>query len=251
MQNDTYKREYTREFVSRWDSLIGWDSRAEGENGFFERILRHHNCKQVADIAAGTGFHAIRLAHAGFEATASDGSEAMIRQTEQNAEDMDVALADAKVVDWRELHTAFGANKFDALVCLGNAFTHLFEEEARTKALDSMRTVLRPGGLLILDHRNYDKILDNGYSSKHKFYYVGNGVDARPAIIQDDLVKFEYSYPDGNKFHLSMFPLRRHYMQKLLDDAGFTSVTTYGDFEQNFEPDEVDFFQQIAVKPRH
>ena len=74
MQNDTYKREYTREFVSRWDSLIGWDSRAEGENGFFERILRHHNCKQVADIAAGTGFHAIRLAHAGFEATASDVS---------------------------------------------------------------------------------------------------------------------------------------------------------------------------------
>ena len=74
MQNDTYKREYTREFVSRWDSLIGWDSRAEWENGFFERILRHHNCKQVADIAAGTGFHAIRLAHAGFEATASDVS---------------------------------------------------------------------------------------------------------------------------------------------------------------------------------
>lgn len=251
MQNDIYKREYTREFVSRWDSLIGWDSRAEGENGFFERLLRDHNCRDVADIACGTGFHAIRLAHAGFAATASDGAETMIRQTERNAEDMDIALADTRVADWRELDTVFGPNRFDALLCLGNAFTHLFEEDARRQSLDAMRTVLRPGGVLILDHRNYDKILDRGYSSKHRYYYVGNGVDARPAVVREDLVKFEYSYSDGNKFHLSMFPLRRHYIRGLLDQAGFTSLTTYGDFEESFEPDDVDFFQQIAVKPRH
>src|SRR3546814_18357072 len=75
MSNDTYKREYTREFVSRWDRLIGWNSRAEGENGFFERLLRRHDCREVADIAAGTGFHAIRLADAGFAVTASDGPD--------------------------------------------------------------------------------------------------------------------------------------------------------------------------------
>lgn len=251
MQNDIYKREYTREFVSRWDQLIGWDNRAESENGFFGRMLRQHNCKDVADIAAGTGFHAIRLSHEGFAVTASDGSENMVRQTEQNADSMDIDLAGTEVVDWRELHGAFGANRFDALVCLGNAFSHLFDEEARRQALDSMRTVLRPGGVLIIDHRNYDKILDRGYSSKHRFYYVGQGVDARPAVIRDDLVKFEYSYPDGEKFHLSLFPLRRHYVRKLFDEAGFTKVTTYGDFEESFEPDEVDFFQQIAIKPRH
>ncbi len=251
MQNDTYKREYTPEFVSRWDRLIGWDSRADGENGFFERLLRRHGCSQVADIACGTGFHAIRLAHAGFEVTASDGAENMIVQTRRNADDMEVELAETAVVDWRELHTAFGANRFDALVCLGNAFTHLFDAGARRQALESMRTVLRPGGLLILDHRNYEKILDHGYSSKHQFYYVGYGVDAKPAVIREDLVKFEYSYPDGTRFHLSMFPLRRHYMRKLLDEAGFTGITTYGDFEEGFEPDEADFFQQVAIKPRH
>ncbi|MEQ9199999.1 MAG: glutathione binding-like protein [Rhodospirillales bacterium] len=108
MQNDIYKREYTREFVSRWDDLIGWDGRAEGENGFFERLLRRNGCKTVADIAAGTGFHAIRLAHDGFEVTASDGAETMIRQTAQNAEDMEVQLAETRTVDWRELHKAFG-----------------------------------------------------------------------------------------------------------------------------------------------
>lgn len=251
MQNDSYKQEYTREFVSRWDRLIGWDSRAAGEDGFFERLLREHGCREVADVASGTGFHAIRLAHAGFAVTASDGAATMIRQTERNAGDMGVTLAATRVADWRELDAAFGANRFDALVCLGNAFTHLFEEDARRRALDAMRTVLRPGGLLILDHRNYDKILDRGYSSKRRFYYVGNGVDARPAVVRDDLVKFEYAYADGSTFHLSMFPLRRHYMRSLLDATGFTGLATYGDFEPGFEPDEVDFFQQVARKPRH
>lgn len=251
MSNDIYKREYTTEFVSRWDRLIGWNSRAEGENGFFERLLRRHDCREVADIAAGTGFHAIRLADAGFAVTASDGAETMIRQTERNAEEMGVALAGTQVADWRELDKAFGANRFDALVCLGNAFTHLFEEDGRQQALEAMRTVLRPGGMLVLDHRNYDKILDRGYSSKHRYYYVGNGVEARPAVIREDLVKFEYAYADGNTFHLSMFPLRRHYMHGLLDRSGFTGVETHGDFESSFEPDEVDFFQQIAFKPRH
>src|SRR3546814_16648246 len=85
MSNDTYKREYTREFVSRWDRLIGWNSRAEGENGFFERLLRRHACREVADIPAGTGFHANRLADDGFAVNASDGAEPPTQQTERHA----------------------------------------------------------------------------------------------------------------------------------------------------------------------
>src|SRR3546814_15739223 len=91
MSNDTYKREYTREFVSRWDRLIGWNSRAEGENGFFERLRRRHDCREVADIAAGTGFHAIRLADAGFAGTATDGAATQIPPTERTTDDMGVA----------------------------------------------------------------------------------------------------------------------------------------------------------------
>lgn len=251
MQNEIYKREYTKEFVSRWDALIGWDGRSEAENGFFENLLNRHNCKKVADIATGTGFHAIKLANAGFEMTATDGSANMVRKTEENAASMDVALADSRVAEWGELDQVFAPNSFDALLCLGNAFTHLFEEEARRKSLDSMLKVLKPGGLVVIDHRNYDKILDQGYSSKHQFYYCGEGVDAKPVKIQNDMVRFEYSYDDGNKFHLTMFPLRQHYMSKLLEEAGFSNIKRHGDFSANFDADEVDFIQQVAFKPRN
>lgn len=248
MHNEMYKREYTKEFVSRWDDLIGWDGRRAGENGFFERLLHDHNCVRVADVATGTGYHAVTLAEKGFEVVATDGSPNMIDQANRNAERCGVDLADSAVVDWRALDKHFGAGAFDGMLCLGNAFTHLFEHEARLAALRSMQQALRPGGVLVLDHRNYDRILDRGYSSKHRHYYTGNGVDARPVEVSPKHIRFEYTYPDSRKYHLTLFPLRREYTTALLREAGFARVDCYGDFEASFDPDEVDFIQQVAVK---
>ena len=248
MHNELYKREYTKEFVARWDDLIGWDGRRAGERGFFERLLAHRRVRRIADIAAGTGYHAITLADRGFEVVAADGSENMIEQTRRNAERFGVDLADLVVVDWRELDRRFGEGAFDAMLCLGNAFTHLFQHEARLQALRAMHRTLRPGGLLVLDHRNYDRILDQGYSSKHQHYYTGDGVEVRPVEVNPKQVRFEYLYPDQRKYYLTLFPLRREYTSALLREAGFAEVTCYGDFEDSFDPDEVDFIQQVARK---
>jgi SAM-dependent methyltransferase len=248
-RSETYKTEYNEDFAARWDDLIGWDGRQRGEDGFFEKLLQGHGAKVVADIACGTGYHAITLSQGGFDVTASDGNPNMVAQSRRNAERLGVAMAEPRVVDWRELDGAFGAERFDALICLGNAFTHLFEEQDRERALKAMFNVLKPGGLAIIDHRNYDMILDNGYSSKHKYYYVGDAVDARPVKIRPDMVRFEYSYEDGAKHHLTLYPLRQLYMTHLLHRAGFERITRFGDFGKVFDPYGVDFIQQTAVKP--
>src|SRR3546814_3509438 len=51
-------------FVKRWDDLIGWEGRTAGEADFFPRLLAAHGVRHVADIATGTGFHAVMLAGA-------------------------------------------------------------------------------------------------------------------------------------------------------------------------------------------
>jgi SAM-dependent methyltransferase len=249
MHNNMYQDQYSREFVGRWDELIGWDGRRDGENGFFERLLHARGARRVADVASGTGYHAVHLARCGFSVTATDGSANMIRQTEENARRNGVGFEQTAVVDWRDLADRFGEGEFDALVCLGNAFTHLFEDDARRQTLKAMRRVLKPGGLLLLDHRNYDKILDQGYSSKHRYYYTGDNVTAEPIEINDGVVCFEYRYPDNSKYHLHLYPLRREYVMGLLDSAGFTDIKAYGDFSPKFDPQDVDFIQQVAVKP--
>lgn len=247
---DEYQKEYTKDFVSHWDELIGWEGREHGEDGFFQRILTAHGAESVIDVACGTGFHSVTLARDGFDVTAADGSDNMLAQTLENAEDYGVKFKDSRVVDWLKLKEEFGEDRFDALVILGNAFTHLFDHELRRQALSAMHAVLKPGGMLLLDHRNYDRMLEEGYSSKHQYYYTGEGVDARPVHLHDTLAHFEYTFPDGEAYHLKLYPLKQGYVSHLLEDAGFVDNSTYGDFERPFVTEDVDFIQQVAFKPR-
>lgn len=251
IRSDEYRKEYTKSFVSHWDDLVGWKGREDGESGFFHRVLRAHGVETVVDVASGTGFHAVTLARDGFTVTATDGSENMLAKTLENADDHGVDFAHHRVVDWLELGRELGPNRYDALICLGNAFTHLFDHELRRQALASMYAVLKPGGVLIIDHRNYDRMLNDGYSSKHMYYYTGHGVDARPVDLHSTLAHFAYTFPDGEVFHLKLYPLKQGYVRHLFEDAGFVDITTYGDFERPFDEDDVDFIQQVAFKPRN
>lgn len=250
IEQGEYKREYTKDFVSHWDELIGWDGRERSEKGFFRRLLTAQDARNVIDVASGTGFHAITLANQGFNVTASDGSANMLEKTRENAVSYGVSLAETRVADWLELRQEFGENRFDALVCLGNAFTHLFDHELRRSALASMYEILKPGGLICIDHRNYDRMLNQGYSSKHMYYYTGHGVDARPVEISNTLTHFEYTFPDGEAYNLKLYPLKQGYMSHLLEDAGFVDNAVYGDFERPYREEDVDFIQQVAFKPR-
>lgn len=250
LANDTYQQEYNKDFVSHWDDLIGWEGRAAAEEGFFQRVLRTYDCKNVIDVACGTGFHSVMLAQAGLDVTASDGAANMIDKTRANADEHGVKMADYGVCDWVDLKSHYGENTFDALVCLGNAFTHLFDHETRRDCLENMLAVLKPGGLAVIDHRNYDAILDQGYNNKGRYYYTGEAVDARPIEITRTLCKFQYSFPSGQTHFLSMYPIKQNYMSHLLEDAGFVDVTRYGDFTRPYAHYEPDFIQQMAFKPK-
>src|SRR5690606_35915694 len=136
--------EYQPSFVDKWDELIDWEGRAQGEGDFFPRVLREHGCRRVLDAATGTGYHAVMLRRAGFEVVAADGAEEMLRKAQENARAWRTEFPTVHS-DWRELSNNVDG-EFDAVLCLGNAFTHLFDEDDRGKTLSEFRRVLRPGG---------------------------------------------------------------------------------------------------------
>ena len=138
--------------------------------------------------------------------------------------------------------------KYDAVICLGNSFTHLHSDRDRRKALAEFYAALRHDGVLILDQRNYDMILDDGFKSKHQFYYCGDNVKAEPEYCDDGLARFCYSFPDGSQYHLNMFPLRKEYVTRLMGEVGFQNVTTMADFQETYRQDDPDFFIHIAEK---
>ena len=248
VRRDLYKEQYSPEFAGRWDELIDWQRRAEAENNFFQDILRGHGVETVLDIACGTGYHAVTLRAEGFQVTAADGAPNMLVQTRHNAQRF--GIDDLRVVEaeWTRLSEAFAGERFDAVICLGNAFTHLFDEGDRVKALSQVYQLLNTGGIAIIDQRNYDSILDNGFSSKHQSYYLGEKVEVRPEELSEDLVTMRYEYEDGEVHFLTICPIRQEYVTNLLLGAGFRSVKRYGDFVEGYDFYEPDFVIQVATK---
>lgn len=245
-ETDTYKAEYVSSFVDRWDQLIDWDARAKSEGHFFMDVLRQRNTRKVLDVATGTGFHSVRLLKAGFEVVSADGSPEMLAKAFNNAHKRGIILRTHQA-DWRWLNRDVH-EKFDAVICLGNSFTHLFSERDRRKALAEFYAALRHDGVLILDQRNYDSILDSGFSSKHTYYYCGDNVKAAPEYTDEGLARFRYEFPDNEVFHLNMFPLRRDYTRRLMYEVGFQRIKTYGDFQETYHRDDPDFFIHVAEK---
>lgn len=244
--SDHYQAEYIQNFVEKWDELINWNARAESEGYFFIETLKKHGVQRVLDAATGTGFHSIRLQEAGFDVASADGSVEMLVKAFENATRKNQLLRTVHA-DWRWL-TRDIHEKFGAVICLGNSFTHLFSEQDRRKALAEFYAVLNHDGILILDQRNYDSILDSGFSSKHTYYYCGDNVKAEPEFVDDGLARFRYEFPDKSAYHLNMYPLRKEYTRRLLYEVGFQEVTTYGDFQETYHQEDPDFFVHVARK---
>lgn len=244
---DHYTAEYVPSFVEKWDDLIDWKKRAASEGNFFIDQLKARGAKKVLDVATGTGFHSVRLLEEGFEVVSADGSTDMLAKAFENGLAAGEHILRVVLADWRCLNRDVHG-EYDAIICLGNSFTHLFAERDRRKTLAEFYAMLKHDGVLILDQRNYDAILDAGYSSKHTYYYCGDEVSAEPDHVDEGLARFRYSFWDDSVYHLNMFPIRKNYVRRLMREVGFQDVQTYGDFQETYREDEPDFFIHIAEK---
>lgn len=241
-----YYDEYITPFVEKWDELIDWEARSEGEGDFFIEQLRERGCEKVLDVATGTGFHSVRLLKAGFDVTSVDGSPEMLTRAFKNARKHGHFL-NTCCADWRFLNRDVHG-EFDAIICLGNSFTHLFNERDRRKALAEYYAMLAHNGVLIIDQRNYDAILDREFTSKHKYHYCGENCVAEPEHVDEGLARFVYKFADGATYHLNMYPLRKTYLRRLMKEVGFQRITTYGDYKESYRDEDQDFFTHVAEK---
>ncbi|MHB1294282.1 MAG: class I SAM-dependent methyltransferase [Anaerolineae bacterium] len=140
-----------------YDRFVDWEQRLAFEMPFVRELLSRHSVRRVLDLACGTGMHAIALARQGYQVTAADISATMVRRAQANVQAAGVP------VDVQ--HFGFGRiaehlkEPLDAITCLGNSLPHLTTPESLHAALADMAGALRPGGILLLQSRNWDKVL--------------------------------------------------------------------------------------------
>ena len=110
----------------------------------------------VLDAACGTGVDAAALARRGFTVWASDASAAMLEGAAARfqRERLPIRVLHSR---WADLPAASG-ERFDVVLCIGNSLVHAAGRDAMVEALAGLRHMARPGGHVVVDSRNWEKL---------------------------------------------------------------------------------------------
>lgn len=159
-------------------------------------------------------------------------------------------------LDWRGLSKTYEENSFDAIICIGNSLTCLFGRKNHLKALKEFHTLLKPRGVLIIDERNFQNILDNRHKALKdhlhltgKYYYTGQDkVATRFPVIREDVVIGEYRHKQsGKKAYYKVYPFKKRELLGLLRETGFSQIESFSDFKKEEDP-KADFYQYVCSK---
>jgi glycine/sarcosine N-methyltransferase len=145
------------EFSSDYDRFVNWPARLAVELPFLEAQLRAVHAHRVLDAACGTGQHALALAQRGYSVVGADLSARMIEKAVANTQALGVPT-EFVAAGFGELRQRVGGG-FDAVLCLGNSLPHVLTPANLAAALADFAACLRPGGLLLVQNRNFDRVL--------------------------------------------------------------------------------------------
>jgi SAM-dependent methyltransferase len=152
-------------FSAEYDRFVNWPGRLAFELPWIVERLRDLNSAdpvtRVLDTACGTGMHALALAKHGYAAAGADFSQGMIARAHENAAREGISL-DFRVAGFGDLERTFSGSPlfpFDALLCLGNSLPHLLSIQELKRACADFSACLSPGGLLLIQNRNYDAVI--------------------------------------------------------------------------------------------
>ena len=240
----SYATQYSPDFVERWDELIDWNKRKAGEDGFFENLLRSHGVQSVIDVSTGSGFHAVQLKQAGFDVVATDGSSTMLTKARANFRKHGLNIQ-SHYRDWHSLDSQ-ELGQFDAVVCLGSSLCHVFAAHDRLRVLAKFRSLLKPGGLLIVDQRNFFAIRAGKYKASGNYYYCGTNASVSLGEVNERLCEFIYSFDNAEQYRLQVYPLLPGELKGEVLKSGFTDHESYGDFKDDYDMMDCDFVIHTA-----
>jgi SAM-dependent methyltransferase len=149
--------------AAHYDAWVGWEPRLKKEMPFLVASIPAG--ATVLDAGCGTGAHARALAGAGYRVTGADTSAAMLAQAHA-AESRDARAPGAPAVEWVECDitsaAAIDGRRFDAVLALGNVLPAFGDAEAVARGLGALVTRTAPGGLLILQYLNGERVRARG-----------------------------------------------------------------------------------------
>lgn len=208
---------------------------------------------RVLDCACGIGTQVLGLAEYGHDLIGTDFSIEAIRRAGREAAARRTSVW-WEVADMRAL--PFRPRTFDAVLCADNSLAHLLTRTDMLRAAEEMRRVLRPGGLVVITTRDYDRLRPDRPTGTSP--YVVSMEQGRAITFQVwswhadgehyDLEHFRL-LPDGaadwvvHRYITRLWAVSRSQLNDVLTTAGLTDLHWH-------EPSDSGYFQPIITARR-
>jgi len=265
-----------------WEIFIG-DKKCRTENykNFLIGLLKQKGCKRILDVACGTGVDSIMLLEEGFEVVSCDASDKMLKYAlKERWEKRKQPAFDKWIIEeanWLTLYDDIGhlvGGGFDAVICLGNSFAHMMDnygdQREQKQAIRNFEKCVKPGGLLLIDHRNYDHIVNSGETPSKCIYYNSSHdtdiktsvlyVAGKPAMVMMDYFISSAINKNGkqapavdntiNEFRLCYYPHALTAFTNILKEAFHSKEDhkIFGDFKNLNDIDTPNFYVHVVEK---
>jgi hypothetical protein len=243
---------YAEVFAKEYGNLVGMPEAQDllalyregkdkrGTGPFTLAQMQRFDCKSVLDTCSGCRYDHLFLAGA-HQRGAIDLSGGMtmnevdVELGKQGKLNVDLVEAtegtmpvDAEETSiyWQHLARELGERAFDCVTCLGNSYSHLGEQNQRLASAANFALTTTPGGVCIVDNRNFDKMMaheeehreqalamlsgDAAQAANNRALFPGSIANS-PVYIGPDRVIIGYVRRGTNKPHalVQFFPLTR------------------------------------------
>ncbi len=190
--------------------------------------------KHLLEAGCGTGNLAALLVAEGARVDGIDLDEEMVKMAREKYRNLSgVAFRQGNILKISELYVT---EILDGIISFGNTLVHLSGIEEVTAFFKQAWMVLKPGGKLMVQIINYDHVIDNGLPGLptieneairfERYYDVvdpGTHIDFRTVLTVKSTREVIHNT-------VTLFPLRRHQVEKILLSIGFEEVTFSGSF---------------------
>lgn len=190
---------------------------------------------RLLDVGCGTGDLSLELSGSFRQVNGIDLDAAMLKEADKSA----TGNIQFEKLDMLDIHTKYGEDAFDGILCFGNTLVHLYDLESIAVFFKKARKVLVPNGKLLLQIINYDRILDQDVKALPTIE-TGRFSFVRKYHYNESLHRIEFetllNIKESGKTIRSkilLYPLRKSELHSLLMAAGFNSISYFGDFRRS------------------
>ena len=234
--------DYYDTLAADYDWLFDDDTLAHGaaiNHPATARLLeRTPHASLVLDAACGTGVNAAALARRGYRVWAADGSSAMaaVAAARFRSEHLDIPVVRSL---WADLPAVVG-ERFDVVLCIGNSLVHAAGRDAMIGALTGLREMVRPGGHLVVDSRNWEKlhaerrivqVADSAVTRDGRRCVVLYAWEIPDRLDAEHVAHIVFIFEDGSRidpheYRIGFYPITVGELRGRLEGAGFREVDT-------------------------